>query len=331
MSPVLLLDFVFLALAAWPLVRLIGRRDFRQIAPLHHAALVALLVLGIALAVALALTRPLWLHVATITLVLMALWAAWFARVSYGRDRGLPPGSFSLWESLEGVFDFWFYREQFRRHGPVFKMLQFNQPTICVLGLERAHHLMREYEAELGPATLPFTEDIEGTFMRYMDGETHATYGRLFQEAINVGVATSLRPRIAERAREELAQAAELDRSSGGRGVSLDQFFERIVFTSFLETLFGFSPGSEASESFHRIYAAFEGHSPSKPLVGAARESFIELGALVMSESERMRGIERPEGSPSIGWSTCWGETLNGSGGFETISRRHPPDCRAAS
>src|SRR5262245_54045104 len=66
---------------------------------------------------------------------LAAAW--WFCRSNYGASRGLPPGSFSLVASLEAIFDHRFYLKQSLRHGPVFKMMQFNKPVVCVVGLEK--------------------------------------------------------------------------------------------------------------------------------------------------------------------------------------------------
>jgi len=104
--------------------------------------------------------------------------AAWRSR------KELPPGSMAFSSGVRGLAKRSFYLDGFSKWGPVFKSTQFGAPVICISGMERICRLMRSHSTHLGPSPLPFTDSIQGNFLRYMDDETHEKYGRLFRAAM---------------------------------------------------------------------------------------------------------------------------------------------------
>src|SRR5688500_6972988 len=155
------------SLAAFAWRRLPTGRLARQF-PRVSAALAGGLVLWICGVGALALTFPAALHWLTAAMVPGVCVAAWTGRDENGRSRGLPPGSLSLTTSIEALVDREFYRKQAARYGAIFKMAQFHQPVVCIVGLARGHQMLREHQSALGPSTQQFSRYIPGGFLRYM-------------------------------------------------------------------------------------------------------------------------------------------------------------------
>lgn len=89
--------------------------------------------------------------------------AGWRARPGYGRSRGLPPGSLAL-APLDPWRDHLFYLKQAARYGPIFKMSNFIQPMVCVVGFKPALELLRTYDQFLGFQPLPFNRFIPRGF-----------------------------------------------------------------------------------------------------------------------------------------------------------------------
>ncbi len=96
-----------------------------------------------------------------------------------------PPGRLSVLDGVRALAHRDYYLRNFERYGPVFKMSQYGQPTICVLGLERIEKLIKGHSKFLGPSTLAISKSVEGAFLRYMPPETHMVYGRLFRRAMS--------------------------------------------------------------------------------------------------------------------------------------------------
>jgi cytochrome P450 len=210
----------------------------------------------------------------------------WFSSSSYGTARGLPPGSLSLVSSLEAIFDHRFYLKQAQRYGPVFKMLQFNQPLVCVVGLEKGHELIHQPDDILGPAPQPFSADIPGGFLRYMEPETHAVYALKFRTAFSRNVTAAAEPVIREAIRTELDRMAWDSRSHGVQPAS---YIHRAVFVSYARLIFGFTPESEELKSFWSTCRMFDAQDLARPLDPQTRTALSELRAQVLQQIQTLR------------------------------------------
>ena len=104
---------------------------------------------------------------------------------------------------------------------------------------------MREHAAALRSPDLPFSREIEGGFLRYMDAETHEQYGPLFRRALVRPVVAAAAPIARAAARRELADLAARYALTG-EPVRPGESFERIVFDTYLRALIGIEPGSPA-------------------------------------------------------------------------------------
>src|SRR6185295_18728946 len=198
-------------------------------------------------------------------LAILGLAAAyWFSRPAYGAARGLPPGSLSLVASFEAIFDHRFYLKQAQRHGPVFKMMQFHKPLVCVVGLEKGHEYIHMPDDILGPAPQPFSADIPGGFLRYMNPPTHAVYALKFRTAFSRSVTVAAEPVIRVALQSELDKMTE--DCSSGRGVLPAPYMHRAVFVSFAYLIFGFAPGSQELNRFRSNCRLFEAQDLARPL-----------------------------------------------------------------
>ena len=262
-----------------PAVRLLAQDGLRRIFPRVAVAAGLAVFAWLAFVFGLARWWPTALDAVFVAALVMVPAAVWYARSSYGRSRGLPPGSLSVVASVGAIVDRDFYRRQATRHGPVFKMLQFHQPVVCIVGLERGHRLIREHEDALGPSLQRVTEEIPGGFLRYMGRETHAVYGSLFRQALSAAVVADADPAIRAAVRRELGGACDPPR----RRIDPTQVLERITDAAFLRTLFGLEPGTPAFDEFVGACQPLARRRLSQPLNAAARASLAELRRLALS------------------------------------------------
>jgi cytochrome P450 len=213
--------------------------------------------------------------------------AYWFSRASYGMARGLPPGSLSLVASFEAIFDHRFYLKQAQRYGPVFKMMQFNKPLVCVVGLEKGHELIHQPDVILGPAPQPFSAEIPGGFLRYMAPETHAAYALKFRTAFSRNVTTAAEPVVREAIRSDLERMAQDSRSNGGTQTSA--YMQHAMFVSFARLIFGFTPESDEMKSFRETCRLFDAQDLAQPLRPEPRKALSELRSQVLRQIDRLR------------------------------------------
>jgi cytochrome P450 len=264
-------------------------RPLARMFPRVFAALAAGLVLWIALVSGLALRFPTMLHALTTLAMLGVAVTAWRNRAGYGRSRGLPPGSLSLTTSLEALVDRDFYRKQAARHGPVFKMAQFHQPVVCVVGLSRGHQLLHQHQDALGPSTQRFSQYIPGGFLRYMTDRTHETYAPLFRQALSAQVVAQSWPVIQDAARHELERAAADAWQTGTGSVPPDAYLSRIVTAAFFRTLFGISPGTPAFDRVLRAYRPLAPIGLSARLTRTSLAALDELRRVITEQHEQWR------------------------------------------
>ncbi len=288
-----ILEIAILAAPVVPAMRLFRIEGFilgfRRI-----AAAIALLIFGylagvVMIAIWLPAVLPMLAALAAIGLAM----AYWFSRPSYGSARGLPPGSLSPVASLEAIFDHQSYLKQAQRYGPVFKMLQFNKPVVCVVGLEKGHELIHLPDDILGPSPQPFSADIPGGFLRYMEPQTHATYALKFRTAFSRSVTAAAEPVIREAIRSELDRMAWDSRSNGG--VAPAAYLQRAVFVSFARLIFGFVPGSREMKSFWLSCRSFDEQDLARPLQNRTKATLSELRAQVLRQIERLKEDPREE------------------------------------
>ena len=286
-SPISLIALIALLACSWPAWRLLLNPALRRVAPRQWTALAVVIIVAIVVIVALAVIRPAWLTVVGLVTVPVTSWVGWRGRPAFGRSRGLPPGSLSPRRSIEAVVERGFYSSQARRHGPIFKMAQFQRGVVCVVGLDLGQRLFQEHHAQLGPSVQPFNREIPGGFLRYMDDDTHRRYSSIFRTALSPPVVHASESVTRAAAREELEAMALA--SARGQAVSPEPYLARFVSRSFLSVLFGVQPGSDSSDEFEELYPPLRDQSLGSPLGDRAREALAGLRQWVVREAEALR------------------------------------------
>ena len=116
-----------------------------------------------------------------------------------GVSARLPPGSLGP----RGIARFGgdrFYLRALERYGPVFKVLWNRNLAICIVGFDRARHLLAIHGRALAQLTIDITPFVPKGFLRGMAREDHDTYRKLILPAVRgelaAGCATSLRDLI---------------------------------------------------------------------------------------------------------------------------------------
>ena len=103
----------------------------------------------------------------------------WRSRPDYGVSSGLAAGIPGAAAGAAAGAILSSTNVQALRHGPVFKVSQFGQPTVCLVGLDRANRLLLEHDEQLVAPPLPFSRFIEGGYLRYLPEQTHDRYRRV--------------------------------------------------------------------------------------------------------------------------------------------------------
>jgi cytochrome P450 len=241
---------ILVALVA-PEIRAAASSAYRRVFPFDAMRIGAGALLYLAVVVAIALYEPRWLRIPAIIAALIIAYLAWRARPSFGVKSGLPPGSLERlpvrpWSDPE------FYKAQSQRYGSVFKMSQFGQPMVCVVGLERANRLLLEHDHQLVAPPLPFSRFIEGGYLRYLPEETHASYRKFFRSLFYSDVADTAEPRIA--ATFARGFAAMSDESLARGSVAVRAPTMRMMFVAWAQLFYGID---EEHRDFARLKALF--------------------------------------------------------------------------
>ena len=226
---------ILIALVA-PEIRAAASSAYRRVFPFDAARIGAMAIAYLTVVFAIAIYEPAWLRPLAIVAIAIIAYLLWRGRPSYGVAAKLPPGSLQRlpvkpWSDPE------FYHGQAKRYGNVFKMSQFGQPMVCVLGLERTNRLLLEHDHQLVAPPLPFSRFIVGGYLRYLPEETHANYRRFFRSLFYSDVVTVAEPRIARAFAEGFAA---MSRESAARGaVAVRAPTMRMMFIAWAELFYG--------------------------------------------------------------------------------------------
>jgi len=221
----------------------------------------------------------------------------WRGRESYGRSAGLPKGSLALSQSLLAIVDQDYYLKAADRYGPVFKMTQFHQATICVLGLERGHRLFREHRDSFGPVPQPFNRAVAGGFLRYMDTKTHTVYARLFGKALALPALTQAVPDVDSICKATMEAMSNACQASNFSSVSPRIYCEQISYDAFVRVLFGLNPGTRAYDEMKAAYSGLSAFNIGKKVDRATDQSLKRLRSFLHTHATSL--IDDPASSPT--------------------------------
>ena len=213
------------------------------------------------------------------------------------KSHGSPPGRLSILDGVRALARRDYYLHNFERHGAVFKMSQYGQPTICVLGLDRIEKLIKGHSEFLGPSTLPISKSVEGRFLRYMPSEAHQLYGRIFRRAMS-GPFVSTQTRQIDRICEKHLQSLE------GHESSPYPALQTIARHSLNYLLLGFDPETVDGKRFDELARGFAKAGIGWSLVRRDRQALDEMRRILATKFEtdvsRLAGADKTTEETSV-------------------------------
>ena len=280
-----LLEIGVLVALAVPNLRAATSAAYRRVFPFDALRLGASAVVYVGVVAAIAIYEPRWLRIPAFLAGIAVAYLIWRARPSFGVSSAVPPGSLqplpvSPWSDPE------FYKHQAARYGDVFKMSQFGQPMVCMVGLERANRLLLEYDDKLVAPPLPFSRFIAGGYLRYLPEETHATYRKLFRSIFYSDAITHAEPRVA--AAFQRGFAAMAGESSERGAVAVRTPVMRMMFVAWAELFYGID---EAHPDFRRLRELFHIIDIRKARWASRRRiepALAEIEAIIRRRAERL-------------------------------------------
>lgn len=297
MNIITIIILLLLALAPWPLLPVLLGNASRAPFLKAQLALGSLWIAWILLIVMLGFINPFLVYGLASLASVAIIFCYWRGRESYGRSIGLPKGSLALSQSLLAIVDPDYYFKAADRYGPVFKMTQFHQATICVLGLERGHSLFREHRDSFGPVSQPFNRSVAGGFLRYMDTETHAVYARLFGKALALPVLTQAVSDVEIVCKVAMDAMANACLTSDSSGVSPRVYCEQVSYDAFVRVLFGLKPGTRAYKEMKAAYSGLNAYNIGKKVDRATEQSLDRLRSFLHGHATSL--IDNPASSPT--------------------------------
>ncbi len=284
-----ILEGCLLGWAFLPWARLLGTGSLRRMFPRAFFALLAAGICFAAPAILLAFYFPLGFHLLTAAVALLAIGLMIRNRPRSNVSAPLPPGNVSVAESIEALADRRFYWRKFARHGPIFKMAQFHHKAICVFGIERGHRLFRERADQIGPCPLPFSDEVAGGFLRYMDEATYEKYGPLFRKAFSGPATVTAAGVTRTSARGQLACMAAQAGASEGRGMRPGPFVQSIVHDALTASLFGIVPGTPAADELKALTKEFGAQDLNQRLNERTKSALGKLRAVIRTKADGLR------------------------------------------
>ena len=161
-------------------------------------------------------------------------------RDASGRGPRLPPGSLSASCPFHARADDRFYLEQFRRHGPIFKLFWGSgHLKICVVGLALGRRLLNRHRGAVRPATVDITALVPADYLRSMNPTAHRMYRRLFKFAFRGDLVAIWEPELRDLIARELARLADGTGADFSRARGLYATLDAIALRALLMMVFG--------------------------------------------------------------------------------------------
>ena len=212
----------------------------------------------------------------------------WRARPSYGRARGLPPGSLAI-APIRPWVDQADYLKRAARYGPVFKMNNFLQPMVCVVGLKSGADLLRSHDGDLSVPPLPFERYVPGGFIRYMPADEHRTLAARLRAAISDTVIRDREPAMTRIAASEVEQLSK-DSTANGIGIPPRPYLDRMVFAMFAEVFFAIDHQSGRIGELRRCYSMIYYSRAWRTSPRTVEQNLRQIEALVRADGSVGRG-----------------------------------------
>jgi cytochrome P450 len=279
---------VIVAVVVGPWIRLPLDATFRRVFGRWAAAVVVVAVAWAVAVAVVAITAPVVMLPAAVLAVGLWMAATWRARRLQSGRHGRPPGSRSVTGSVRALAHRDAYQADERRYGPVFTASQFGRSVVCVVGIQRGQQLLRSHRDHLGPSPLPFTDQLIGGFLRYMDDDAHDVYGPAFRQAMSRQVTDAAMPVTQRSILHELSSVGFAPTHPGSA-------MGRIARDTLLMALFGVDSTTSQGADFTAAHRRFA----RRTLLGGHRRTTDALGDLRRLVDAQRQRLQTGEVSPA--------------------------------
>ena len=296
------LPFITLVALAWPLVRTLGRGDLAHM--LVRSRRIRVLVTG-ALAIYLAACLVAFLGPPAVQWVLAAaaliclVFFVVYTHPSYGRRRGLPPGSLTLLGQMDQVDDRFLLKKS-ERHGPVFKTTLAWVPTVCVVGIDQIVKLVAQHDRRLSRGEMLYSTLIPHRFLRYMECNSwRDRYRPLLAQALVLSGDDRFRTIVSSAVYLELEHIEALSSARNSSGIRPHQLVPAAMLRIFITVIFGAKQNTPEMARLEALYGILNCRKLANGDLPAAGQALSEL-------NDRVRALVDPrEGSgDSCGFRT---------------------------
>jgi len=149
------------------------------------------------------------------------------------------------------------------------------EPTVCVVGLNRADELFRRYDADLDTPPARFDQFVTGGFIRYMEPAQHDRVSRKLRHAVSPALIAGAAPTIG------LAVQSELAGIAAAGPATAREVGDRVVRSTFLQLFFGVAPGTQLAAALGALYENLDPRRAWRVRPSAIRRSVVEIARLV--------------------------------------------------
>lgn len=278
-------SLVVLALAPWPLLRLLWIAPFRRWYRCIAWRIAALLfAYGFVIAMLWAYA-PALLPVAASAAAVVLIGERLRSRASYGKRRGLPPGRLAVVPRGPWV-DEAFFRKKARRYGPIFKTSQFLRPMVCVIGPGPGRALLNVHGARLQPPVVRFSTFIPRGFIRYMEPDDHAKYRRILQAALAQRVTRSADRAIELIVVDGLQKIAVASEESGNTGIHPGEYLEDMFLDVMVHLFLGIESQSPDMGRLRALYRQIDIRKAACRRTTAEFEAAMAIAGIIRQRGE---------------------------------------------
>jgi len=279
MSVTCILALAAIAWATWPALRATVSARFAQAYPAVSRKLRWLFIFVLVLVGILGWLVPQALWLAVAAALLLGGYDRWRGRPSFGRKRGWPPGSLSIFPVAWA--DDRFYLEQARVHGNIFKVSHFLRPTACVVGLKAGGALLREHADDLETPYLPFSRFVPGGMLRYMREPQHHHYRAIFRQVFSLNVVRGFEPIFLQHTRVALERLAS-DSQAYPVGADPAPHTARLMLEMWLQLFFAVETGSAESKRLLELYPVIDITNPLRASPARVRRAVADIRQIVI-------------------------------------------------
>jgi cytochrome P450 len=292
------LEIAVLALAPWPLYRLLSIPVFRQSFFCFALRVVGILIAYAIVIVMLVRYAPVLLHAAAALAVIILVTERLRARPSYGETKTLPPGSLALVPRRPWVDDAYFEKMSVR-YGPIFKTSHYFRPMICIVGARRGLALMSAHGDDLLPPQVRFNQFIPRGFLRYMSPSDHDKYKNMFQRVLSRSVLQNAEAEMRSVIQGGLAKMATDSAVCPDDGIDVRPYLSDMLLTVFATLFFGVAQDDKTLGGLHALYQRIDIKkascaSPRQEMEAAEQIAKVITDQLALFENLRKDGNPLP-------------------------------------